>query len=590
MIFAIIDFYYRRKRTFIVTVTIITLIIIAVPLFLCFKGYNYPKMLIEIDSVCNVNPSKADKMLKAYIAKTSNIHGEEKWLLRLLTLKSTIKANKKIDDDNEAKALIKHYENNGDKNLLSDVYYCAGCTYNLLMDIPQANIYFFKGIKLLDESKDKKTLALFCYQLGQNFLTQGLHKEAYYWEAKSLAINKEIKDTTRCIYDYMNIAWTLGNLGEPRKALEVMIKAKDLAESAHDKSVLSEIDCQITNHCLELGMLHKAKRHIDDAIQEKESDRSELYSIALETYMRLGENKKIKEYSDSVMRHGNVYGKRYAYWCLMKQAVKSNDFRNATEYMKQYKAYDDSAKRITAAEASAKAHALYNYKLREDENIRLLKDNAAKNLFIIIISAVLVISLLSAYIIYIRIKQQKRTTEERCKMLAEQLKEIKETNADYILEKEHEIETIKRKLQEDKHEGIRDALNAKQAELEKLNKRKKQIEDCTEKITKTDVYKQIQCILKGYDSKTFTNWNDLEKTVYDCFPNFETSLHNLGDLNFTELKVCLLTRIGLSVKDISIVTCASKSSIYSINQRLFYKKFGKYAASSDWIEFIRTIY
>lgn len=589
MIFEIIDFYHRRKKAFVSIVVIMASTIIAMTFSMLYKTYNYPKELLKIDSVCNFNPNKAKELLKAYEEK-HDINEETKWYLRLVSLKSIIKANKKIDNDKEAKTLIMHYEDNGDKSLLPEVYYCAGCAYNSLMDIPQANKYFFKGIKALSGNKDEKLLALFYYQLGQNFSAQELHNEAYYWEAKSLALNKRMRDTTRCIYDYMNIAWTLGNLGNPDKALKVMFRARKLAEYSNNKSTISEIDCQITNHYLEWGILNKAKEYISKAIQEKESNRSELFSVALETYMRLGEIDKIREFSDSTILHGNVYGKRFVYWCLLEQSVKDNKLSHTSEYMHLYKTYDDSIKKITVAEASAKANALYNYKLREEENMQLLKENSDKTLLIIILSTASIISLLSAYIIYTNIKRQKLQTEKRYNMLTEQLENFKEMSADNILKKEQEIEKLKKQLQENKHEEIINIINAKEAELKALNSHKKQIDNCIRKIKGTDVYKEIYDILKGYNNKIFTKWNDLEIAVYESFPNFETNLHNLGKLNFTELKVCLLTRIGLSVKDISTITCTSKSSIYSTNQRLYYKKFGKYAASSDWIEFIRTIY
>lgn len=590
MIFEIVDFYHRKKKTFIAIMIIIALSIIAIVLSLCFKRYNYPQELVEIDSICNVNPTEASDKLKTYHTKASYIHGETKWFFRFLTLKSKIKANIKVSNDNEVKALISHYENNGDKSLLPEVYYCAGCAYNSLMDIPQANFYFFKGIRLLAKSNDKKLLALYYYQLGQNFSMQELHKEAFYWESKSLAINKEMKDTTRFIYDYMNLAWTLGNLGNPGKALKTMLKARETAKSIDDENLLSEIDCQIANHCLELGMTNKAKTHIDWAIKEKNFGNSTLYATALDTYMRLGDIDKINEYSDSVMRHGNVYGKRYVYWCLIERSMKESDLHHVAEYLKYYKVYDDSAKKISAAEASAKANALYNYKLREKENQQLQEENSDKNFFVSTSAAALIICILSSYIIYIKIKQQKRLTEKRCEILTEQLKEVRETSNASIQEKEQEIIAIKKQILENKDEGINATLDAKQAELNEISNRKKAIDKCIEDVKSTEVYKQISNILKGYDNAAFSRWEDLEKAIYECFPNFETKLRNIGYMNTTESRVCHLIRMGLSVKDISDIICMSKSTIYSINQRLFYKKFGRYAPSSDWIEFIRTIY
>lgn len=590
MIFEIIDFYHRRRKAFILlTVTIIAVIAIAISL--CFKSYSYPQELLKIDSICNINPNRANNMIEAYKKGNNDIHGETQWFVRFLTLKSMVKANKPINNDNETNAIITHYENGGDESLLPQVYYCAGCAYNSLMDIPQANKYFFKGIESSGDNTDKRLVALSCYQLGHNLSLQGLYNDAIKWQEKSLAINKEMKDTTRCIYDYINIAWTLGNLYNPRKALEMMLEAKNLAVAVNDKDDLSEIDCQITAHCLELGLLQEAKLHIDSAINEKISENSQLYSIALDTYARLGDKNKIIEYSDSVMRHGNVYGKRFAYWCLAKQAINDNNIRNVSKYMELYKTYNDSAKKVTAAEASAKANALYNYGLREDENAKLQNENAKGRIFIILILAALIICIVSSYSIYIRIKRQKRETEQRCKMLKEQLEKSQETSKESIEEKEREISKIKEKIKgEHNDKEAKDSLETKEKELKEINDRKEFNEHCNDEIKKSEVYKLIDDILKGKRDTTFTEWEVLEKTIYRIFPHFEQSLFRLGKLNSMELYVCLLTRIGLDIKDISTIACTSKSNIYSINRRLYYKKFGTYAASSKWIDFIRSIY
>lgn len=590
MIFEIIDFYHRRKKTFI-GLTVIIAAIIGIMVSRCFKRYSYPHELLEIDSICDINPDEASNKIKTYKKENESINGEKEWFLRFLTLKSMVKANKTISNANETNAIIIHYENGGDKSLLPQVYYCAGCAYNSLMDIPQANKYFFKGIESSSNYTDKHLLGLSFYQLGHNLSLQGLYNDAIKWQEKSLAINKETRDTIRCIYDYINIAWTLGNLYNPHKALELMLEAKKLAVAINDKDDLSEIDCQIAAHCLELGLIQKAKQHIDSAIKEKKSDNSELYSIALDTYTRLGDKDKIIEYSDSVMRHGNVYGKRFAYWCLTKQAINENNIRNASKYIGSYKIYADSAKKIIAAEASAKANALYYYGLRENENAKLQNENAKERIFIILLLAILIIIIVSSHGIYTKIKRQKSETEQRCKMLKEQLKKNWETSKESIEEKEREIKRIKARIQgEYNDKKTKESLETKEKELKKINDRKEFKEYCNEEIKKSEVYKLIEDILKGNRNAPFTEWEVLEKDIYKVFPNFERSLFKLGKLNTMEFNICLLTRIGLDVKEISAIACTSKSNIYSINRRLYYKKFGTYAASSKWIDFIQSIY
>ena len=54
----------------------------------------------------------------------------------------------------------------------------------------------------------------------------------------------------RSIYDYEELAWTEGNLGNTERALKYILEAKKTALSINDTTILPEIEGQIAIHYL----------------------------------------------------------------------------------------------------------------------------------------------------------------------------------------------------------------------------------------------------------------------------------------------------------------------------------------------------
>lgn len=149
-----------------------------------------------------------------------------KWYFRFLKLKCKVKSNENISDDSEIKELLRHYEHSDEKNILSQVYYCAGCIYGALGDQPQAIDYFYKTLETIQDDKENWLKALCYYQLGNRYSLQDLYAEALPWQEKSLKEHMKSNNLIRSIYDYEELAWTEGNLGNTERALKYILEAK----------------------------------------------------------------------------------------------------------------------------------------------------------------------------------------------------------------------------------------------------------------------------------------------------------------------------------------------------------------------------
>ncbi len=592
-------FYEFNKKTVRAVGAVISaiLLIAAVFPYVNSRTYTYPRELVAIDSLCDTDAQSAKDELNKILYKYNTCDGEIHWYCRFLSLKARVKANENGIAHSEIDTLIRHYEGSANKETLAQVYYCAGCIYRNLTDITASNGFFLKSLETTEKTKNEKLKSLIYYQLGHNFSTQGLYKEALKYQLESFRYDKQHGSGIRTFYDCQDLAWTYGCLNNPGKTLEYLNVAKKIAYKANWKEQMSEIECQLAIFEMESNRLEAAKGHIDKAMKWSQGgSKSELYSTALEIYSKCNLTDKAKTYCDSVIKDGNIYGKKYAYWWLSVYHCKAGDLQSSLQSIEKYGEYSDSVSVAVSAEASAKANALYNYGIKEKENIILKNENAVKTLYITLILSISIICILTFCIAYIKIKKKRDIMEKRCNMLTSLREKENETNGDIIKQKEKEIEDIRKQLSSIKGNDMQEkidlqnALNMKENKLTDINNDAAIKRISESNLKKSEIYKRIFELSSNGGTMKVEDWDNLRQTVFCIYPTFEEKISELDTMNETELKVCMLIRIGLNACKTANLVCISPNTVYSINRRLYHKNFGKYAAPSEWEKFIRSIY
>lgn len=591
-------FYEFNKKTIWTVTSVITAILVITGIYVYENTtpYIYPHELVAIDSLCDTNTEKAKSELVKVARKYNGDDSEEKWYYRFLTLKASIKANETQKNDKEIKVLLDHFEHPKGKNVLPQVYYCAGCVYKSLEDLTLSNQYFTKIIEEFNTPDKENLIALCYYQLGHNFSTQGLNKESLSCQIKSYSYHKKNKDLRRMMFDCEDLSWTYGNLNQPEKAMSYLKKARSFAHQINAIERYSEIECLFAINYMEADKLEKAKMYVDKALKlPHELNKSELFSTALEIYSKCGITDKALSFCDTVLADGNIYGKKYAYWWLSTYHAGKGEAQEALKYINKYKEYTDIVSNAISVEASANANAMYNYSIREKENLTLQKENSIKKLYIFIaISLLLALAFIST-IVYVRVNHKKRLIEKRYKILEElSAKKVEEDRME-ILKKEKEIEDIKKLIAiskgQDTYENttLQNFLNDENDKLDKLNQVANLKKRSNSYIKKSDIYKKL-IEAKQTGNTNSDLWKELRDFIFNTFPNFENNLSELCPMSDTEMKVCLLIRAGFSSTDIAHLIYKSRNSIYSINRRLYYKNFGIYDTPSKWENLIKSIY
>ena len=115
-------------------------------------------------------------------------------------------------------------------------------------------------------------------------------------------------------------------------------------------------------------------------------------------------------------------------------------------------------------------------------------------------------------------------------------------------------------------------------------------ENMSEQIfTHSDYYLALrQHLCKGPALKQ-DEWEELEAQMRSDCPRFFRRLAEMGQLSEVELRVCMLTKLGVPPSAIAIHTFREYSSISTIRSRLYFKLFGKKGSAKELDEFVRKL-
>jgi hypothetical protein len=119
-----------------------------------------------------------------------------------------------------------------------------------------------------------------------------------------------------------------------------------------------------------IGEYELAKKYITPALKNIEpQDSSAIYGSIADIYRLLGKEDSAFYYFNKVKDSGSLYAKKAAYRFYTRTGIERNGNKKLLNDFDTYCNYIDTVRSVTSTEALAKANALYNYQLREVENI-----------------------------------------------------------------------------------------------------------------------------------------------------------------------------------------------------------------------------
>lgn len=566
-------------------------------LFLLGCGkHEYPRVLMQIDSLADVRPDSAEQVLGDIKHKVTSMADEDQWFYRFLVLKSKVKQDKFPKNDKETKALIGHYEDFSDKYVQAQVYYYSGCVYQMLGDMPQSIDYLQKALDVFPKEYKNQNLRARCfYMLGEAYNYQRMDKEALSVQKQAYEIDKAEKNARYMVSDLLAIAWSLDELCYDKNAERALAKAYSMSENMKDTVLMAEVACQQARFAVDGGCPRKAKDKLAFALKyTDENNLSAVYFIASRYYYYLGMEDSVKAYCEKLLVVGNVYGKQGA-CLLLGKYYKDKNLALAMHYYECYGAYTDTVQATSATEYATQAHAKYNYRLREEQNIQLIKDKKQQQIWIlcIVFLSVVIIILLSFANFVSRQRRERldknmKYLQEICRQREKENREIEENSKIKLEETQVELS----KLKEEKNLYKQELENTKQETekiLYKIETSKLKNQENISLVKKSDIFKELQKSCEEDKLISVSQKKALEDLLFKVYPQFQSSLYVFKTMTDSEYLACLLIKADFSANNISVLMSKSTNTIYSIGRRLYEKNFFGTPSYQKWSEVIHSL-
>ncbi|MBR2017565.1 MAG: hypothetical protein IKA00_09805, partial [Prevotella sp.] len=283
-----------------------------------------------------------------------------------------------------------------------------------------------------------------------------------------------MNDTTALIYSLRDIAFTYDALSKSDSSRLYYNKAYDLATIYGNNEIQIDIISQMASHFLIAKDYNKMNECLKRSLYSSENtDKTIDYNLAAIMFMRTGMYDSAYYYCNKVLGKGKITTKQTAAYNLIKIYSQRKDYENIQKMLKLYTLYTDSVNKITAIESMARMNSMYNYQLREKENLRLKEENKTNliKIFIAVIISIIAIFILIIYGIKTKHKhQQYRNQINNLKRLRH---EEYLRSEEYIQKNLKEIERLEAELSNTSDENymLKEKLKEKVDELVLANNR-----------------------------------------------------------------------------------------------------------------------
>ena len=245
------------------------------------------------------------------------------------------------------------------------------------------------------------------------------------------------------------------------------------------------------------------------------------------------------------------------------------------------------------AEALSQADALFNYRLREQENEQLTKAmTKTKN---IATAAIGLLLLCGFTMLFLHERNKRKQIAQQLHM--ERMKEVQEQQYKrsliYIEENEKKMKELEEQMEKAGQENtlLRKTIQKLKYANELASIQMQEHQQADKQVKSSAIYQRIQMRLNNKESIGMNDgiWKELEEVVEQAYSGFLKRIEDLCPLNWQERNLCLLLKAGFTPSNIAILTAHSKQSISSTRSRLYERTFLEKGTPSQWDEFILSI-
>lgn len=559
------------------------------------SGNSYRRSLLVADSLCCVDPHQSLDILDSIRGEMASASEHERMYYNLLCIKAADKAYIDHKSDSLILPLIDYYEKHSDRKFLAEAYYYAGSVYRDMNDATMALDYFQKALDEMPGDDNLRMKSNTCYQTGLLFFKQSLHDEAIEAYKKAYRCDSILKDTVQMADCYRVIAVAYTSKSRKDSSFYYYEMAYDIAKKSHNHSLELKVLGQMADFYISEKNYVKANECLQPVLYASSTYQSSHYSMMSDIYMGRKQYDSAYSICKKILESGSIYAKQDASRKLAKITSMNGRYDEMRHYLDLYEIYMDSVFRITATESVAQMNALYNYQIREKENIEL-KVERSRHIIIIILVVVFFCIVFVSFIVYcLRFKRKRLRLELQIRTLEQIKKEMFEQSQIFINNNKEKIKELETKLRMacDANNELTNKIIQQKADLvfanEKAERNIKKNNIVTTELFSSKAYKIVRNKIEQGKILTAKDWTVIDDIVNEVVNTFKVRLYSLCHLSEHEYHICLLIRLGCNATEISSLLSRSPSAITLARKRLYFKLFKEDGTGTDLDDFVKSL-
>ena len=558
----------------------------------CSSG-RYPSALYVADSLSVACPERAVALLDSLRPQMEQEGERVRMYYHLLCVKARDKAYLPHTSDSLVLEVLRYYEDKQDLCHLPEAYYYAGRVASDLGDAPQALDYFQQALDAMPEGEMTDLRSRTISQMGTLFSAQGLYKEALKMRQESFRCDSLLNDSIGLAFSLRDIGLSYHDLEEHELELDYYLRAYQISTAIRQANLIHSIQCCLANAYSEQGQYEEALRYLRKALADIGGPgRNAICLTAGFIYHALGMKDSAAWYYQEILRLNYPQTQRIAYGNLGQLAVERGDPAAALALFRKYVNLTDSLSLVSDSESIRRMNALYNYQLRERENVSLQKAYASQTRNLLFVSCCLVVAL-SAFLVYRQYQWRNR------KILAARLDRLtrqkEQAEADSRLNRQ-EIHGLETELAQERQKS-REAAAEYQKQLQDMRQstdascrlRKEQ----RTQIQNTDIYRLLEekaSSVQGKANVTAKEWQELERVIRTFDADFLPKLEGLPySWKSSERLLCLLLRVGFTPSQIGVLLGRPVQTITTMRRRLAERLLDNLKTPKGWDDFICSL-
>ena len=547
--------------------------------------------LAEMNSLMEKNPQAAYDSLCNHRQDMSQSGEKVEMRYRMLEAKALNKLFKPMPSDSLFQEVVDYYDSKGTPNEKMEAHYLLGCIYRDMKEAPKAMQCYQDAVESVDTlSKDCDFSSLYRIygQMADVFVKQNLFQEAQIAQQKYRTYALKAKDTLNYIIGSERFIPIYSAMGDTAKAIAQTKLCARLYEKYHYHQKAIAVCVTLIEFYLDRHQYQEA-HHLMQKFESKSGLFDKHGNIATPReyyYYYKGKYLLGTQQLDSAEFYFRKLGRfGYSYEAsrgLMDVYVKRHNTDSITKYTILAGVGMDSVLETNKTNALEQSSSMYNYSnLQRESVVNLERANREEKKVLLLGSSLLVLFgvLLWLY------KKYKKNERKKKKDLEIHQKEIDKWNDNFLqvcqkLEVyKNELETLQKdkKLLADQMQQQIEALQDEITEYKKMRVRMEPSENIAT-LDEENVYKRFRELTSGKMNTpppTEEEWQELSLVVSKYFPFIYNKMCNCEKLSQLEMRVCILTRLRFTNKEMTILLNSSASSISNIRQKVNERLFGE---------------